>query len=63
MASAVVGGTATGGDSDDAQQENSSDTASNQPNKPSDIGNYVIIGTLSDPQGNKPDWVTEVVKV
>lgn len=64
LSKATVGATAVGGDSEDAtQQENSSDNASNQPIKSSDANNYVIVGTLSDPKGVKPEWVTELIMV
>ena len=63
LAKAVIGATAISGDSDDTQQENSSDNASNQQNKPSDAGNYEIVGSLSNPKAVKPEWVSEVIKV
>lgn len=57
----MVGGTAPG-DSDDIQQENSSESASNQLNKSNDVGNYVVVGTLSHSEAAKPDWVAEVIE-
>ncbi len=47
---------------EDIQQENSSESASNQPNKSNDVGNYVVVGTLSNSEATKPDWVAEVVE-
>ena len=56
-----MGGTAPG-EAEDIQQENSSESASNQPNKSNEDGNYVVIGTLSNIEATKPEWVAEVVE-
>lgn len=63
VATSAVGGTVPG-DQEDAQQENSSaESASNQlMTKPNDGGDYVVVGTLSNPEATKPEWVAEVVE-
>ena len=63
LASAVVGSTALGDDSDDVPQETSSESASNQPNKLGESTNYIVIGTKSGPEVAKPDWVSEIIDV
>lgn len=63
LANALVGGTAQGEDSEDVQQENSSESASNQPNKSGEATNYVVIGTTTGSDIAKPDWVEEIIDV
>lgn len=63
LASAKVGSTALGDDSDDVPQEGSSEHSSNQPSKPGEATNYVVIGTKSGPEVAKPDWVSEIIDV
>ena len=60
-----VGGTISGGDENsETQHETSVDSADdlNQPRN-IDVASYEIVGTLSNSDASKPDWVAEVIEV